>query len=78
MAGSFGYLQEHFEISRRIAERRLVPAVRDISVGTPVVASGTSCRQQIRQFTGVCAVHPATLLRSLLLNDLFPNSIRSL
>jgi hypothetical protein len=31
-----------------------------------VVAAGTSCRHQIHDFTGVDAVHPAILLRSLL------------
>ena len=35
--------------------------------GTVVVAAGTSCRHQIHDFTGVEAVHPAVLLRSLLL-----------
>jgi Fe-S oxidoreductase len=28
MAGSFGYAREHFEISRQIGERRLLPAAR--------------------------------------------------
>jgi hypothetical protein len=31
-----------------------------------LVAPGISCRQQVAHFTGVAAVHPATLLRSLL------------
>jgi Fe-S oxidoreductase len=66
MAGSFGYLEEHVEISRRIAERRLLPAVRQLPVGTPILASGTSCRHQIRQFGGVHAVHPAIFLWSRL------------
>jgi Fe-S oxidoreductase len=66
MAGSFGYASEHFEISHQIAERRLLPAVRQKTPGTVVVASGTSCRHQVRDFTGESAVHPAILLRSLL------------
>jgi FAD/FMN-containing dehydrogenase/Fe-S oxidoreductase len=66
MAGSFGYLAEHFSISRRIAEHRLMPAVRGAPAGTVVLAPGTSCRQQIRQFAGVDAVHPIVFLRSLL------------
>jgi Fe-S oxidoreductase len=66
MAGSWGYAREHFDISRAIGERRLFPAVRGREPGTVVAAAGTSCRHQIRDFTGVEAVHPAVLLRSLL------------
>ena len=67
MAGSFGYGREHYEVSRAIGERRLFPAVRARGDGTVVVAAGTSCRHQIHDFTGATAVHPAVLLRSLLL-----------
>jgi Fe-S oxidoreductase len=66
MAGSFGYLREHYDLSRRIAELRLLPAVRNKGPDTTIVAAGTSCRQQIKQFGGEAAVHPAVLLRSLL------------
>ena len=66
MAGSFGYAREHFEISRQIGERRLLPAARNLQTGEVLVAAGTSCRQQVRDFTGVHALHPAELLRSLL------------
>jgi FAD/FMN-containing dehydrogenase/Fe-S oxidoreductase len=66
MAGSFGYGRDHYEVSKAIGERRLFPAVRARGDGTVVVAAGTSCRHQIHDFTGVEAVHPAVLLRSLL------------
>lgn len=66
MAGSFGYSHDHFEVSRQIGERRLFPAVRARAPETAVVASGFSCRHQIRDFTGVNSVHPAVLLQSLL------------
>jgi len=66
MAGSFGYATEHYEVSRQIGERRLLPAARTLKEGEVLVASGLSCRQQVAHFTGVAAVHPATLLRSLL------------
>lgn len=66
MAGSFGYAREHFEVSRQIGERRLLPAARGLQNGDVLVAAGTSCRQQVSDFTGVRAVHPAELLRSLL------------
>jgi Fe-S oxidoreductase len=66
MAGSFGYAREHFDVSRAIGERRLFPAVREMAPGAALVAAGTSCRHQVRDFTGVDALHPAVLLRSLL------------
>ena len=69
MAGSWGYGRLHFEVSRAIGERVLFPAVRAREPGTLVAAAGTSCRHQLHDFTGVDAVHPAVLLRSLLAQD---------
>jgi Fe-S oxidoreductase len=66
MAGSFGYGRDHFEISRQIGERRLFPAIRQRELGTVIVASGVSCRHQIKDFTGETAIHPAMLLQLLL------------
>lgn len=65
MAGSFGYTRDHYEISRRIGERRLFPAIRNRKPATAIVASGVSCRHQIRDFTGEAALHPAVYLDSL-------------
>lgn len=66
MAGSFGYTTDHFEVSRQMAERRLLPAVRSRGPDDVVVAAGTSCRHQVKDLTGDEAVHPAVLLRRLL------------
>jgi Fe-S oxidoreductase len=66
MAGSFGYSREHFEVSKKIGERRLLPAARGLKEGEALVAAGVSCRQQVEDFTGKQALHPAVLLRSLL------------
>jgi Fe-S oxidoreductase len=66
MAGSFGYERSHYEVSRAIGERRLMPAVRERPAGAVVVAAGTSCRHQIHDFAGATAIHPAQLLASLL------------
>ena len=65
MAGSFGYAREHFDVSRQIGERRLLPAARALEPGSVLVAAGVSCRHQVHDFTGVRALHPAELLRSL-------------
>ncbi|HEX3645649.1 MAG TPA: FAD-linked oxidase C-terminal domain-containing protein [Vicinamibacterales bacterium] len=68
MAGSFGYAKAHYEVSRQIGERRLLPAARAMTGDTVMVAPGTSCREQVAHFAGVKALHPAQLLRSLLKN----------
>jgi Fe-S oxidoreductase len=65
LAGSFGYAREHFDVSRQIGERRLLPAARALQRGEVLVAAGTSCRQQVADFTGVHALHPAELLAAL-------------
>jgi len=66
MAGSFGYTKKHFDVSQQIGERRLLPAARALHENSVLVAAGTSCRHQVHDLTGVDAVHPAVLLRSLL------------
>lgn len=66
MAGSFGYTREHYDLSRAIGERKLLPAARNRSADSVLVAAGTSCRHQVAHFTETQAVHPAVLLQSLL------------
>jgi Fe-S oxidoreductase len=66
MAGSFGYTRDHYEVSRAIGERKLFPAIRERAQGTVIVAAGTSCRHQIKDFTGERAMHPAEFLDALL------------
>ncbi|MGC3947804.1 MAG: FAD-linked oxidase C-terminal domain-containing protein [Chryseolinea sp.] len=57
MAGSFGYETEHYELSRKIGESVLFPAVKTMKEGTALVANGFSCRHQITHFTGVKPKH---------------------
>ncbi|WP_034412067.1 (Fe-S)-binding protein [Derxia gummosa] len=47
MAGSFGYEAEHYEVSMKMGELALLPAVRACDAATEVIANGTSCRSQI-------------------------------
>jgi FAD/FMN-containing dehydrogenase/Fe-S oxidoreductase len=60
MAGLFGYEREHYDVSMRMGERVLFPAVR--ATDADVVAPGTSCREQIADGTGREAEHPAQWL----------------
>lgn len=61
MAGSFGYEAEHYETSVKMAERRLLPAVRARGEAH-VAAPGTSCRAQITDLSDAAPLHPAQLL----------------
>ncbi len=62
MAGSFGYEKEHYELSMKIGELVLFPAVRKAEQKTLIAAPGTSCRHQIKDGTGVNAKHPVEIL----------------
>jgi Fe-S oxidoreductase len=64
MAGSFGFETEHYELSMRIGESRLFPALREAAPGTLVSATGVSCRQQIGHGVGQRAWHPVELVRA--------------
>ena len=66
MAGSFGYDSRHYEISKAMAERSLLPAVRAASSGTLIVTDGTSCRHQIADLSSRDALHVARVLERAL------------
>jgi Fe-S oxidoreductase len=57
MAGSFGYEKEHYQISKKIGEDVLFPAVEKLKDTHTIVANGFSCRHQIEHFTGTKAKH---------------------
>src|SRR5262245_62042143 len=62
MAGSFGFEQEHYDISVAVGNRRLAPAVKAEPATTEIVAPGVSCRQQIDHLAGRQARHPVEVL----------------
>jgi Fe-S oxidoreductase len=61
MAGSFGYEAEHAEVSMKMAEMALLPAIRNAPQAM-LVADGTSCRHQIVEGAGRRALHVARVL----------------
>jgi Fe-S oxidoreductase len=63
MAGPFGFEKEKYAVSQAIGERVLLPAVRETSPDTLVVADGFSCREQIFQATGRWPLHFAELIQ---------------
>jgi Fe-S oxidoreductase len=62
MAGSFGFEAEHYDLSMRIGELRLFPAIRAEPASTVIAATGVSCRQQIQHGTGRRARHPLEIV----------------
>ena len=62
MAGSFGFEKEHYDLSTKIGNRRLVPVVKAAGADVEIVAPGISCRQQIDHLAQRQARHPAELL----------------
>ncbi|MGZ4811130.1 MAG: FAD-binding and (Fe-S)-binding domain-containing protein [Terriglobales bacterium] len=67
MAGAFGYEKEHYEVSMKMAERSLLPAVRKAPANALIVADGTSCRHQIEAGARRPAIHVARVLESALI-----------
>ena len=66
MAGAFGYNVETHEVSRKMAELDLAPAVRAADKDTLIVADGTSCRHQVADTTTRKPIHVARLLEMAL------------
>jgi Fe-S oxidoreductase len=64
MAGSFGYEKEHYELSMKVGEDRLFPAIRQMDKETCLVACGFSCRHQIADATGMKARHWVEVFKS--------------
>ena len=67
MAGSFGFEKEHYELSMKVGELVLFPAVRKAKNETLIAAPGTSCRHQIKDGTERTALHPVEILFDALL-----------
>ncbi len=61
MAGSFGYSSKNFDISQKMANLSLIPTINEHPEDV-VVANGTSCRQQIFDFSKRDAKHVSELL----------------
>jgi FAD/FMN-containing dehydrogenase/Fe-S oxidoreductase len=67
MAGSFGYEEEHYEVSMQIGEDTLFPKLRRLESDTIIAAAGTSCRHQIKEGVDKTALHPVEILFNALI-----------
>jgi hypothetical protein len=66
MAGAFGFEKKHIDVSLACGERVLLPAVRDASRDTLIIADGFSCREQVRQLSDRVPLHFAEVLKMAL------------
>jgi Fe-S oxidoreductase len=62
MAGSFGFEKEHYDLSMKIGALVLFPAVQKAAPDVIIAAPGTSCRHQVKDGTGVKALHTVEVL----------------
>jgi FAD/FMN-containing dehydrogenase/Fe-S oxidoreductase len=67
MAGSFGFEKEHYDLSMKIGELVLLPAVRSQPADVIIAAPGTSCRHQIKDGAQRKALHPVEILYDALI-----------
>jgi FAD/FMN-containing dehydrogenase/Fe-S oxidoreductase len=61
MAGSFGFNAEHYDLSMKVAEDKLLPLLRKTSSDALIVTNGFSCREQIEQGVERQTLHIAQL-----------------
>jgi Fe-S oxidoreductase len=66
MAGAFGYGADTYDVSMKMANANLLPAIRSAPADALIAADGTSCRCQIKDGTGREAAHVAVLLDRLM------------
>ena len=66
MAGSFGYDSKYYDVSMKMGEDRLFPAIRAAAPEVAVAVTGVSCRQQVEDGVG----RPARFLSDILADAL--------
>jgi Fe-S oxidoreductase len=66
LAGSFGYEENHYDVSMKVGERVLLPKVRAAGRDVLIVADGFSCREQIMHGTPRHAMHLAEVIQMAL------------
>lgn len=62
MAGSFGYEKDKYDVSMKVGEQLLFPALRETEKEAIICAPGFSCRHQITDGVQREANHPAVIM----------------
>lgn len=66
MAGAFGYTPDRYDLSMKIGELVLMPAIRAAGEHATIAAPGTSCRHQIHDGASVRALHPIEIAAEIM------------
>lgn len=69
MAGSFGFNKDHYDLSMKVAEGKLLPLLRNAPADAIVVTNGFSCREQIEQGSDHRPIHIAQLVLKALQSE---------
>ncbi|WP_329147684.1 FAD-binding oxidoreductase [Streptomyces sp. NBC_01456] len=69
LAGNFGFERGHYDVSVACAEDQLLPAVREATPDTEILADGFSCRTQLDQLGDRPGRHLAEVLAEALGED---------
>jgi Fe-S oxidoreductase len=62
MAGAFGYEKENEQVSKQMANRKLIPAIQEAEKNTQIIANGFSCSHQISDLSDRSSVHWVELI----------------
>jgi Fe-S oxidoreductase len=66
MAGSFGFTAKHYDVSMTIFNQSLAPHLSAAPAAATILATGTSCRHQIKDATALRAIHPIELIAEMI------------
>jgi Fe-S oxidoreductase len=66
LAGNFGFEDGHYDVSKAVAERTLLPAVEAAPEEAVLLADGYSCRTQVQQLADRRPAHLAEVLAAAL------------
>src|SRR5690606_11742040 len=69
MCGVFGHEEEHYEESRGVFEMSWKKHLSAVDTRESVMATGHSCRSQVKRFSGFVPRHPAEVLVTHLAAD---------
>ena len=66
MAGTYGHEASHVETSKTIYAQSWQPKVENDAIGSEILATGYSCRSQVKRFSDRSVKHPLSALREVL------------
>jgi hypothetical protein len=69
VAGAFGYEAEHYNLSIKIGEMALLPAIRRSDKNVILATSGVSCKAQIEDGSGKPTFHPIQLVEKYVFDN---------